>query len=150
MLPSSHKRSMIWQRVCDGCISPFLCTYIDVHPSGLQSGDIRLFGDPRNGYGAVEIYSTTLNWQGICPDSSWTDSDAATICQDLGYASGTIITPITAINTLTNRAPSGRLYAANCPPRTGDPRVLGVCSFQNVPSTLGCPLNQFAALKCSK
>ena len=135
-------------RVCDDYVNSFLCT--DVHPTGEQSGDIRLFGDPRNGYGAVEIYSSRLNWQGICPDSSWTNTDAATICQDLGYASGTIIPPIIAVNSSTNRAPSGQLYAANCPPRAGDPRNLGVCSFQDVPSNSGCPSNQFAALRCSK
>ena len=126
----------------------FICT--DVHPAGEQSGDIRLFGDPRNGYGAVEIYSVRSGWQGICPDSSWTNNDAATICQDLGYASGTIISSIIAVNTATNRAPSGQLYAANCPPRAGDPLVLGVCSFQDVPSISDCISNQFAALRCSK
>ena len=126
----------------------FTCT--DVHPAGEQSGDIRLFGDPRNGYGAVEIYSTVGGWLGICPDSSWTNSDAVTICQDLGYASGTVAAPITAINTLTNRAPSSQLYAANCPPRVGASMSLGVCSFESDSSASACLSNQFAAVNCSK
>ena len=130
-------------------MNAFLCT--GAHPPGEQSGDIRLFGDPRNGYGAVEIYSNMNGWQGICPDSSWTDSDAVTICQDLGYASGAVAEPINVISNLTIRVPSFRLHAANCPPSAGDPLTLGVCSFLGKQFTISdCPLNQFAAVNCSK
>ena len=123
-----------------------LFTSTDVHPPGQQIGDIRLFGDPRNGYGAVEI-STGAGWWGICPDSTWTDSDATTICQDLGYASGSIIAPIT-VNSFRTTV---QLYSPSCPPSSGDPVTLGVCSFQTAPSSSTiCSSDRFAALRCSK
>ena len=132
---------------CDVCVNFHTCT--DVHQTGPESGDIRLFGDTRNGYGAVEIYSSRLSWQGICPDSSWTDSDAATICQDLGYENGIVIPPITVISTSTNRVPSALLRSANCPGRSVDPLTLGVCSFQIAPTFSSCRQNgSFASLKC--
>ena len=101
----------------------FICVFsiiLDVHPAGLQSGDIRLFGDTRNGYGAVQIYTIILGWQGICPDSSWSHSDASTICQHLGYDDGFVATPIDAV-----RGPGGEplfrsLYDAKCPGRSSD------------------------------
>lgn len=52
-----------------------------------REGDVRLKGSVANGRGAVEIY-TRLGWSSICPDSSWTSTDAAVICQNLGYESG--------------------------------------------------------------
>lgn len=55
--------------------------------SNLLYGDVRLVGNQENGRGAVEI-STNLGWTTICPDSSWTDSDANAICQILGYDFG--------------------------------------------------------------
>ncbi len=52
-------------------------------------GDVRLVGSVANGEGAVEIFPT-VGWSSICPDSSWEDSDALAICQNLGYESGRI------------------------------------------------------------
>ena len=51
-------------------------------------GDVRLVGDTINGRGAVEIF-TSSDWTTICPDNTWTDADAAIICQVLGYETGT-------------------------------------------------------------
>ena len=125
-----------------------LLIFIDVHPAGQQTGDTRLFGDPRNGYGAVEIYSSRAGWRGICPDFTWTDSDATTICQDLGYASGSIIAPITVSSSFRTTV---QLYSPSCPPSSGDLVTLGVCSFQTAPSSTSvCTSNRFAALRCSK
>ncbi len=52
-----------------------------------QEGDVRLKGLPNNGRGVVEIF-THVGWSTICPDSSWTLSDANFVCQALGYESG--------------------------------------------------------------
>ena len=123
-----------------------LFTSTDVHPPGPQTGDIRLFGDPRNGYGAVEI-STRTGWWGICPDFTWTDSDATTICQDLGYANGSIVAPINVSSSFRSTV---QLYSPSCPPSSEDPVTLGVCSFQTSPSSNICTSNWFAALRCSK
>ena len=124
----------------------------DVHPAGVQSGDIRLFGDTRNGYGAVEIYSTTRGWQGICPDSFWTDSDAATICQDLGYQSGTNMISIFDLAGSNNRIPPRGLYAASCPAVISSDVTLGVCSFRIETTFSTCPFSPglFAAVRCSE
>ena len=123
-------------------------TSTDVHLPGPQSGDIRLFGDPRDGYGAVEIYSIVAGWWGICPDFTWTDSDASAICQDLGYANGSIIAPIIVSSSFRTNF---QLYSPSCPPSSGDPLTLGVCSFQTAPSSSNvCTSNRFAALRCSK
>ena len=124
-----------------------------VHPSGPQSGDIRLFGDTRNGYGAVQIYTVTLGWQGICPDNSWTNSDAATICRDLGYQSGSIATPVNTALGPGGVVSSRQLHAANCPGRSTDVVSTGVCSFkiQSSPSgNCASPEGTFAAVQCSK
>ena len=120
----------------------------------MQSGDIRLFGDVRNGYGAVEIYSLSRGWQGICPDRFWSNSDAATVCRDLGYQSGTILSPVFALRTLNTRIPPRTLYAARCPATatvTGE-LPLGVCSFQIQRLTSDCASSEgvFAAVNCSK
>ena len=127
--------------------------YLDVHPAGLQSGDVRLFGDTRNGYGAVQIYTITQGWQGICPDGFWTHSDASTICQHLGYDSGSVVTPIDAV-----RGPGGKslhrgLYNAKCPGRSADEVTTELCSFRlEGGSVAGCaaPEGRFAAVRCSK
>ena len=63
-------------------------TYTDLHFISPKRGDIRLLGSPDNGAGAVEIYTDNVGWTGICPDSSWTDEDARTVCRALGYDSG--------------------------------------------------------------
>ena len=123
-----------------------------VHPSnGPQSGDIRLFGDVRDGHGAVQIYTVTLGWQGICPDNSWTDSDAATICEDLGYQSGSIATPVAVVSG-PNGQSSRQLYGANCPGSSTDDVTTGVCSFRIQGSRTNCafPEGTFAAVQCSK
>ena len=52
-------------------------------------GDLRLVGSSENGRGAVEIY-TQLGLVSICPDSSWNDRVAQTICESLGYESGVV------------------------------------------------------------
>ena len=59
----------------------------DLHSGVMMSGDVRLVGDTLNGQGAVEIL-TTQGYRTICPDSTWTDSVATIICQNLGYESG--------------------------------------------------------------
>ena len=127
---------------------------IVVHPPGAQSGDVRLFGDTRNGHGAVQIFTITLGWQGICPDNSWTDSDAATICQHLGYAGGFVAAPIDAV-----RGPDGdseplsrNLYDAKCPGTSADEITTELCTFRIETSVARCaaPEGRFAALQCSK
>ena len=124
------------------------------HPgNGPQSGDIRLFGDTRNGHGAVQIFTGSQGWQGICPDNSWTNSDAATICQDLGYQSGTIATPVSAVSGPGGVASPRLLYASNCPGRQTDSIIAGVCSFavQSSPTdSCAFPQDSFAAVQCSK
>ena len=125
---------------------------LDVHFGGVQSGDIRLFGSSRDFSGAVQIYSS-YGWQAICPDSSWTNRDADTICQDLGYAGGVVISPIS-----TSRGPGGepvsrRLYNAACPGELGRRNRFGVCSFSvGTTNTSNCaqPQGQYASLNCSK
>ena len=125
-----------------------------VHPGGgPQSGDIRLFGDVRNGRGAVQIYTTTLGWQGVCPDSSWTDSDAVIVCQDLGYQSGSIASPVNSLSGPDGQPSSRQLYNAECPGRSADDVTTGVCSFSIQSSPSGnCPFpdGTFAAVQCSK
>ena len=124
-----------------------------VHPgNGPQSGDIRLFGDVRDGHGAVQIYTVTLGWQGICPDSSWTNSDAAIVCQDLGYQSGSIATPVSVVSGPSGLPSSRQLYGANCPGRSTDDVMTGVCSFRVQGSRGNCafPEGTFAAVQCSK
>ena len=119
----------------------------------MQSGDIRLFGDVRNGYGAVEIYSSPHDWQGICPDNSWSDSDAATICKDLGYRNGFLATPILTQSGPGGEAPSRLLYDAACPGVTGSANSFGVCSFmvgRSDSSNCGSPVGLYAAVRCSK
>lgn len=122
------------------------------HPAGLQSGDVRLFGDTRNGYGAVQIYTITLGWQGICPDRFWTRSDASTICRQLGYNSGSVSTPIDAIRGPGGRPLSRSLYDAKCPGRSSDDITTDLCSFRIESSVARCaaPEGSFAALRCSK
>ena len=123
-----------------------------VHPGGVQLGDIRLFGDTRNGHGAVQIYSITLGWQGICPDSSWTDSDAVTICQDLGYDSGSVATSVDDVTGPGGQVPTRLLYDAKCPGISNDDIRARVCSFrvQRSPSDCTAPEGRFAALQCGE
>ena len=111
-------------------------------------GDIRLFGDARNGYGAVEIYSSTRGWLGICPDSFWTDSDAVAVCQHLGYSGGSISDPVFVSSGSSNRIPPRMLYAASCPAAGGD-ISFGVCSFRISPQCASAE-GRFAAIQCSK
>lgn len=62
--------------------------------TGLASPyDVRLVGSTMNGVGAVEIYSTDLNWISVCPDSSvFSDGVANAVCLQLGYESGEAMT----------------------------------------------------------
>lgn len=124
-----------------------------VHLGGIQSGDIRLFGDFRNGRGAVQIYSITLGWQGICPDNSWTDSDAATICRDLGYDGGSVALPIVTDSGPGGQTSARQLYEANCPGINAADIRAGVCSFriQRTSVLRDCIAPEgFAAVQCSK
>lgn len=126
---------------------------LDVHIGGVQLGDIRLFGSPGDFSGAVQIYSSRYGWQGICPDSSWTDSDAATICRDLGYADGVAISPINASRGPGGEPVSRRLYNAACPGSLSSRNRMGVCSFSvGSTNTSNCawPQGQYASLNCGK
>ena len=131
-----------------------LSPVIAVHTGGVESGDIRLFGDTRNGRGAVSVFSSTLGWLTICPDSSWTDGDAAAICRDLGYQSGTIVPPLRPVSGPGGQFPPRVLYASSCPPNTGNSLhvAIGVCSFLIESSSSSCslPEGMFAAVACSK
>ena len=109
----------------------------------------------RNGHSAVQIYAVTLSWQGICPDNSWTDSDAATICRDLGYDDGSVATPV----DVTEGGPGGQvptcqIYDAKCPGIDTDDVRAGVCSFriQHSNSLTDCIAaeGRFATVQCSK
>ena len=115
---------------------------------------MRLFGDTRNGHGAVQIFTITLRWQGICPDNSWTDSDAATICQHLGYAGGFVATPIDAVRGPdSDSVPLSRnLYDAKCPGTSADEITTELCTFRVESSVTRCaaPEGRLAALQCSK
>ena len=126
---------------------------VEIHTGGPQGGDIRLFGDVADGRGAVSIYSTTLavGWQGICPDSSWTNSDANTICQDLGYQGGAIAAPLHASVGPGGLSLPRLLYNTSCPSSSSDLISAGVCSFslQQSPSDCTAPEGTFAALSCN-
>lgn len=63
--------------------------HTDIHPAGEQVGDLRLYGDPRNGRGAVEIF-TQFGWSSICHDG-FDPSDALVICQQFGYEMGSVM-----------------------------------------------------------
>ena len=52
-------------------------------------GIVRLFGDERDGHGAVDFYDGFRGWVLVCPDSSWTNEEASIVCRQLGYESGT-------------------------------------------------------------
>lgn len=122
------------------------------HPAGPQSGDVRLFGDTRNGHGAVQIFTITLGWQGICPDGFWTNSDASVICQQLGYHSGSVATPVEAVRGPGNDPLSRSLYDAKCPGRSVDEVTTNLCSFRLESTVARCaePEGRFAAVQCSK
>ena len=126
---------------------------VDVHPAGVQSGDIRLFGDTRNGRGAVQIYTVSQGWQGICPDSSWTNSDAATICQDLGYQDGSVAAPVFSSVVPGGQSPSRLIYDVSCPSGGSGRDSIFNCPF-NLGSgdTSNCDSNPglYAAVQCSK
>ena len=122
------------------------------HPAGPLSGDVRLFGDTRNGHGAVQIFTITLGWQGICPDGSWTNSDASVICQQLGYDRGSVATPVEAVRGPGNNPVSRDLYDAKCPGRSADEVTTDLCSFRLESTVTRCaePEGRFAAVQCSK
>lgn len=93
-----------------------------------------------------------MGWQGICPDSSWTDSDARTICQDLGYDTGSAIDAVDVTSGPGGQVPTRRLYDAKCPATNNDEIKAGVCSFRVQRSPSGCtaPEGRFAAVQCSE
>lgn len=126
--------------------------YLVVHPAESQSGDVRLFGDTRNGHGAVQIFTVTLGWQGICPDGSWTNGDASTICQHLGYDSGSVATPVDAVHGPGGERVTRSLYDAKCPGISADEITTELCTFRIESSVARCaaPEGRFAAVQCSK
>ncbi len=67
------------------------CTHTDVHEGGLKAGDLRLVDDIANGIGAVEIYVGATGWSPFCPDE-FDNGDAAVLCKQFGYESGTALT----------------------------------------------------------
>ena len=116
-----------------------------------------MFGDTTNGHGAVQIYTLTNGWNGICPDSFWTDSDAVTICQHLGYHDGTIGDPVDTISGPGGEVSSRQLYDANCSIHPGKSSAdgsitAGVCSFrvQSSPDDCTAPGGMFATVRCGK
>ena len=126
---------------------------LDVHRDGVQSGDIRLFGSTIDSSGAVQIYLSTYGWQAICPDSSWTDIDAETICNELGYEGGIVISPISSSVSPGGEPVSRRLYNTACPGGAGSRSTFGVCSFSvGASNTSNCdqPSGLYASLNCSK
>ena len=123
-------------------------SYSDVHPEGVQQGDIRLFGDVRNGCGAVQIYTTTHGWTGICPDSSWISGDPSAICRDLGYSGGTVVDPLVANTGPGGQTLSRLIYEMSC--HLGSDS-LDECSYMlNDDNSAVCssPVGLFAAVQC--
>ena len=103
-----------------------------VHPGGNKPGDIRLFGDVKNGHGAVSIYASNSDgWVSICPDDSWTDSVATIFCRELGYQNGFIAPPIHAGTGPGGEVPLRRLYDASCP-ATNDGDVTAGADPENI------------------
>ena len=123
---------------------------IDVHPPGVQPGDIRLFGDVRNGYGAVQVYTSLHGWQGICPDSTWSSGYPSAICRDLGYRSGSVADPVFADVVPGGESPSRLLYEMSCP--SGSDSV-EECSFMlggDDTSNCNSPVGLYAAVECGE
>ena len=63
-----------------------------LHAVTSADGDIRLVGDERNGYGAVQLkdFNPIVGFVGICPDDgSFGETEAGVVCRQLGYDSGT-------------------------------------------------------------
>ena len=57
-----------------------------------EVGDIRLIGDIRNGYGAVQLRDEDEGFIGICPDDgTFGTTEANIVCRQLGYDSGTVM-----------------------------------------------------------
>ena len=76
-------------------------TYTDVHEPGVQNGDLRLYGDRTNGWGAVEVYTPSLGgWVSICPDG-FDNGDAAVVCRQFGYETGLSI-PYRCVCTISS------------------------------------------------
>ncbi len=63
-------------------------THTDVHEPGARTGDLRLYGDRNNGWGAVEVYNIGVGWVSICPDG-FDNDDALVVCKQFGYEIGT-------------------------------------------------------------
>ena len=70
------------------------CLFLYPSVSGAlgEVGDIRLVGDVRNGYGAVQLRDFRTGFIGICPDDGTFDTiEANIVCRQLGYASGSVM-----------------------------------------------------------
>ena len=120
----------------------------------MQPGDIRLFGSSVHFSGAVQIYSDEFGWQGICPDSDWTDSDADAICQQLGFVGGDVATPVRSSAGPGGEPLSRRLYTISCPADfNSDSYTIGMCSARiGASDTSNCARGEglYAAVNCSK
>ena len=97
----------------------------------------------------------TNGWQGICPDGSWTSSDAEAICQDLGYQDGTTSSPVDINGGRGGQISLRQLYDADCaihPASSADRITAGVCSVrvQNSPDDYLVPEGIFATVQCGK
>ena len=55
-------------------------------------GDVRLSGGSNeNNVGGLEVYLNTIDgWVSVCLDG-WDDEDAAVVCKQLGYETGTTV-----------------------------------------------------------
>ena len=51
-------------------------------------GDVRLVGDTRNGYGAVQLFDGSQGWITVCYDDTWSTVQADIVCRQLGYETG--------------------------------------------------------------
>ena len=55
-----------------------------------MEGDVRLVGDTRNGYGAVELFDGLQGWITVCYDDTWSTVQADIVCRQLGYETGQV------------------------------------------------------------
>jgi hypothetical protein len=80
------------------------------------------------------------------------NNDASVICQQLGYPSGSVATPVEAVHGPGDDSLSRNLYDAKCPGISADEVTTDLCSFRLESTVARCtePEGRFAAVKCSK